>query len=186
MKSCFILFYFVEYFNKPLIQEARDTRGDSRPKAEGLKASAGTYRTRQLPVGVGLVSENPRLINMNSWLKPREKRAAKRKPKSFQNLGLRSQTKKATVSGVHGGKSCIKLGQMIPGVKREPKGSIMRSWYRTPETLLPACSLGERRGEIGTKRTLRVMPEIDRTSVIPKGSPLPVTSRIEETQVIYP
>ena len=182
MKS-YITFYFV--LSKPLIQGASDTRGDSRPKDGGLKASAGMYRTRQLPVGVGLVSENPRLTNMNSWLKPREKRAAKGKLSSFQKIRTRSQTKKAMVSGVRGIKSRIKLGQMVPGVKREPKGSICRSWHGTPETLPPARG-GERRGEIGMKRMLRVMPEIDRILVNPKGCPLPVTSRLEEAQVIYP
>ena len=175
---------FLEYWIEPLIQRARGTCGDSRPKDGGSKASAGMYRTRQLPVGVGLANRNPRLTNMNSWLKPREKRAAKGKLSS-PKFGTRSQTKKATASGARGGNSRAKFGQRMPGVKREPKGSIDRSWYGTPETLLPAYSFSERRGEIGMKRMLWVTPEIG-LLVDPKGCPLPVTSRIEEMRGIYP
>jgi len=91
--------------------------------------------------------------------------------------------KKAMVSGVYGGNSYINLGRMIPGVKPRPKGSVSCSWYGTPETL---HSFKEGRGEIGRKRVLRVMPERDRPLVNPKGCPLPMTSQLEDSQVIYP
>ncbi|MBD3253740.1 MAG: hypothetical protein GF383_01540 [Candidatus Lokiarchaeota archaeon] len=175
--------YFFLFFNKPLIQEARDTRSDFWSKAKSSKASTGMYQTCQLPARGGLVSMNPWLTHMNRWLKPREKRAAKRKMICSLNLSRRSLTKKAMVSGVYAGKSYIKFGRMIPGVKPRPKGSVSRSWYGTPETLHPFKG---GRGEIGTKRALRVMPERDRISVNPKGCPLPMTSRLEDSQVIYP
>ncbi|MBW1739138.1 MAG: hypothetical protein JRJ69_16790, partial [Deltaproteobacteria bacterium] len=165
-----------------LIQRARGTGGDSYPKDKGSKASAGTYRTHQLSVGVGQAKKNPRLINMNSWLKPREKRAAKREL-NVGNLDYAARPKKAMASGVYGGISYAKLGRMVPGVKREPKGSVKCSFYRTSETLLPVSD--ERRGEIGIKRMFLVMQEID-LMVNPKGCPLPVTSQLEGTQVIYP
>jgi hypothetical protein len=176
-------YFFFLFLYKPLIQEARDTRSDFWSKAKSSKASTGMYQTCQLPARGGLVRMNPWLIHMNRWLKPREKRAAKRKMLRSLNLSRRSLTKKAMVSGVYGGRSYINLGRMIPGVKPKPKGSVSCSWYGTPETLHPFKG---GRGEIGTKRALRVAPERDRTLVNPKGCPLPMTSRLEGSQVIYP
>ena len=89
----------------------------------------------------------------------------------------------AMTSRICGIESHYSLERMMSGVKREPKGSVKCSFYRTSETLLPVSD--ERRGEIGIKRTFLVMQEID-LMVNPKGCPLPVTSQLEGTQVIYP
>ena len=59
---------------EPPFQGTRGTHGNSNSKDWGLKAPMGTYRHHQLSIGLGLPNKIPRLINMNSWLKLREKK----------------------------------------------------------------------------------------------------------------
>ncbi|MHA1996502.1 MAG: hypothetical protein ACTSU9_00185, partial [Promethearchaeota archaeon] len=139
----------------------------------GSKARVVTYRNLYLQAGVGLASKDSWLINMNSWLKPREKKAAKVEMTCPTFQGPRSQTKQAMASGTRAGISRASLGQMMLGVKREPKSPVPRSRQGTPETLVPARAPREVRGEIGSKRMPRVMPGIDLV-VNPKGCRLPV------------
>ena len=142
---------------EPFFQGTRGTHGDFNPKDWGSKAPMGMYRTIQLSSGVGLPSKNPWLINMNSWLKPREKRAAKRKLMSCI-IRQRSQTKQAIASGSLGVNSGVSPEQMMLGVKRKPTDFVIRLSLGTLETSIPA--FGEMVGEIGSKQMLQVMLEI--------------------------
>ena len=124
---------------EPSYQRTRGTHGDSNSKDWSSKASMRMYRNRQLSTGVGLPSKNPWLIHMNSWLKPREKSAAKWELKS-SILRQRSWTKQALASGTHGGKSCASSEHLMLGVKREPKDFDQRLLLRTLETFIPALA----------------------------------------------
>ena len=157
--------------NEPSFQGTRGNHGNSNPKDWGLKASMAMYRNHQLSIGVGLPSKIPRLIHMNSWLKLRDKNAAKRELKSPMFSRQRSPTKQALALGSHGGKSCNSLEQITLGVKREPTEFVIRLSLGTLETFIPASS--EMKGEIGSKRKPRVMSGIDHL-IKPKGCPLPV------------
>ena len=139
---------------EPFFQGTRGTHGDFNLKDWSSKASMGMYRTIQLSSGVGLPSKNPWLINMNSWLKPREKRAAKQKLMSYI-FRQRCQTKQAIASGSLGGESGVSLEQMMLGVKREPTDFVIRLSLGTLETSIPA--FGEMVGEIGSKQMPQVM-----------------------------
>jgi len=99
------------YQDKPPFQGARGNHGDCNSKGCNSKASMVMYRTRQFPIGVGLASINLRVIHMNLWLKPREKRAAKRELNSFsKRLGL-SQYSLVRIRGLlFGSIILIKLG----------------------------------------------------------------------------
>ena len=147
------------YPNKPSFQGTRDIYGDLGFNDQDSKASIETYRTRQFPMGAGLVSINPWLIDMNSWLKPREKKAAKW-DLNCSLIEQRSLTKMALASGIYGGRSYTSLEQMMFGVKREPTDLDLRSHYGTLETFFSL--LNEKEGEIGMKRMPWVMPRICR------------------------
>jgi len=162
------------HFNEPPIQGARGIHAGSCPKGEGSKARVVTYRTRDPRAGVGLASKDSWLTRVNSWLKPRERKAAKPGMERPARAGLRSRTKMATVPGGSAGKSRAPLGRTVPGVKREPTSPVPRSRQGTPETLVLVCIANETRGEIGSKRMPRVMPGIG-LMANPKGCPLPVT-----------
>lgn len=148
------------YTSKSPFQGAHGNHGDFDSKGRGSKASMVMYRTRQTPDDVGLPSKDSWLINMNSWLKLREKRAAKVELTSFRNLRQRSLTKMAIASGACAGKSLDSLEQMMLGVKREPTSPVICSSLGTPGTFIPARNFGEMEDKIGRKQILRVMPEI--------------------------
>ena len=157
---------------EPSFQRTRGTHGDSDPKDWGLKAFMRMYRNHQLSIGVGLPSKIPRLINMNSWLKLRDKNAAKCEMMSLI-LRQRSPTKQALVLGTHGGKSCDSSEQTAPRVKREPTEFVLRLSLGTLETFIPA--FGEMEDKIGSKRTPRVILGIKfRNEFNQKWCPLPV------------
>ncbi|MHA1682722.1 MAG: hypothetical protein ACTSUE_17415 [Promethearchaeota archaeon] len=61
-------------------------------KGASSKARAVTYQNLHLQAGVGLTSKYSWLINMNSWLKPREKETAKVEMTCPAFQGPRSQT----------------------------------------------------------------------------------------------
>src|SRR6056297_535504 len=177
------------YQDKPPFQGARGNHGDCNSKGCNSKASMVTYRTRQFPIGLGLASINLRVIHMNLWLKPREKRAAKRElNSSSKRLGLRSRNKTSMVSGACGGESHFSLGQTMPGVKQDSKALVLRSLYRTLETFFStffSSIYNENEGESGSKPMPRVVPGID-LLVNPRGRRLPMTLNDKGMLVIYP
>ena len=160
---------------KSLFQGAHGNRADSDPKGRGSKAYTVTYQNPNLHMGVGPASKDSWLTNINSYLKPREEKAAKLKMKCPAKARPRSLTKQATVPGPCGGRSHVSPERTAPGVKREPKSSVPRSRQGTPETLPPAALPGEGRGEIGSKRMPGVTPGIGPTWASPKGRRLPAT-----------
>ncbi|MHA1681387.1 MAG: hypothetical protein ACTSUE_10285 [Promethearchaeota archaeon] len=64
------------YTDKPSFQRVYGIRADPSLKGAGSKARVVTYLNLHLQAGVGLTSKDSWLINMNSWLKPREMKAA--------------------------------------------------------------------------------------------------------------
>jgi hypothetical protein len=172
------------YSNKLSFQGTCDIYGDFGSKDQNSKASIEKYRTRQFPMGAGPVSINPWLINMNSWLKPREKKAAKWELNCPCIMGQRSSTKMALASGIYGRKSYTSLEQTMLGVKREPTDLDLRSQYRTLETFF-SLVLNEKEGEIGRKRMPWVTPRIN-LLVNPQGCRLPMTLFDKDVLVICP
>ena len=148
------------YINKPLIQVARGNRGDSCPKGTGSKASTVTYRNPYLRTGVGPARKDSWLMKVNSWSKPRERKAAKLEMRCPARARPRSRTKQAMAPGPCGGESHASPERMAPGVERGPKSPVLRSRQETPETLSPAAGRGEERGEIGSKPRPGVTPGI--------------------------
>jgi len=124
--------------DEPPCQQARGIHADSCSKGTSSKARVETYRTRHLPARVGLASKDSWQTIVNSWSKPREKRAAKWEMVSPARAGTRSRTKEAMAPGVHGMESCDPSGRMVPGVERVPTSPAPRSRHGTPETLSPA------------------------------------------------
>ena len=108
---------------------------------------------------------------MNSWLKLREKSAAKRELMSSLTSRQRSLTKQAPAVGTCGGNSHDSPEHIPLGVKRAPTEFVLCLSLGTLETIIPA--FGEMMGEIGRKLTPQVMLRIDRL-IRPKGRPLPV------------
>lgn len=170
-------------FFEPSFQGTRGPHGDSNSKGWDSKASVGMYRNHQLSIGVGLPSKIPWRIHINSWLKLRDKSAAKRESTSPMNLRQRSLTKQASAVGTCGGKS-HDSPELIPlGVKRAPTEFALRLSLGTLETFIPAS--GEMEGEIGSKPMPRVILGID-DIVNPKGCPLPVALLEMDSEETYP
>jgi hypothetical protein len=96
-------------------QTARGNRADSRSKGAGSKACAATYRTCQLPGGLGLTKKDSWQTKVNLYLKPRYVRAAK--------WGLMTQLDQ-TGDGIGGTRFQIACSsdRMVPGVEQVPKG----------------------------------------------------------------
>lgn len=158
---------------EPSFQGTRGTHGDSNPKDWTSKASMGMYRNHQLSIGVGLPSKNPRLINMNLWQKPRDRRAAKWE--FTRTSRTRSLTKSATASGTHCGKLCDSPEHLMLGVKQESKDFELRLPLGTPITFIPARIYGEIKEKIGSKLMPQVMLRIGLfTETDQKWRPLPV------------
>lgn len=96
-------------------QTARDNRADSCSKGTGSKACAATYRTRQLPGGIGLIKEGPWQTNVNLRLKPRYVRAAK-----WERITQLDQNGDG-IGGTWFQVTCSS-DRLVPGVEQVPKG----------------------------------------------------------------
>ncbi|MHA1683820.1 MAG: hypothetical protein ACTSUE_22970 [Promethearchaeota archaeon] len=81
------------YKSKSSFQGMHGIHADPTLKGAGSKARVVTYQNLHLQAGVGLASKDSWLIYMNSWLKPREKKAAKVEMTCPAFQGPRSQTK---------------------------------------------------------------------------------------------
>lgn len=145
----------------------------------------GMYRNRQLSVGVGLPSKILWRTHMNSWLKLREEKAAKRELMSPPQSRQRSSTKQALALGTYGGKSYASPEQKTLGVKRAPTEFELRLSLGTLETFIPTRLFGEMEGEIGTKEMPQVMLGIDLV-INPKGCQLPVALIEMDVEETYP
>ena len=120
-------------------QTARDNRADSCPKGTGSEACAATYRTCQLPGGIGLIKEDPWQTKVNLCLKPRYVGAAK------WELITQLDQNGGGIGGTRFQVACSS-DRMVPGVEQVPKGlEIVRvKELREVSTRFSGIRLGDR------------------------------------------